>query len=125
MSCSDGSLDVLTASLLSGGLVLVGTLQLLLHILLSSNCLVLAAWDQQHLVPAQATQQLSPAWTLMRGGTPGCPEIPDWLATNLPDAARVGIDPYLHTVRLVSRAPASCSYRSIMVAVLSTQAVSL
>ena len=52
------------------------------------------------VVVEQATQQLSPAWTLMRGGTPGCPEIPDWLATNLPDAARVGIDPYLHTVRL-------------------------
>ena len=47
----------------------------------------------------QATQQLGAAWTLMRAGTPGCPEIPDWLAQNLPDDARVGIDPLLHTVR--------------------------
>ena len=51
------------------------------------------------LVPEQATQQLGPAWTLMRAGTPGCPEIPDWLAQNLPESARVGIDPYLHTVQ--------------------------
>ena len=35
----------------------------------------------------------------MRAGTPGCPEIPDWLAENLQDDARVGIDPLLHTVR--------------------------
>lgn len=49
--------------------------------------------------PHQATQQLGPAWTLMRVGTTGCPEIPDWLAENLPDDARIGIDPLLHTVR--------------------------
>lgn len=48
----------------------------------------------------QASQQLGPAWTLMKVGTPGCPEIPDWLADNLPNSAAVGIDPYLHTVRL-------------------------
>ena len=32
------------------------------------------------------------------GGTPGCPEIPDWLADNLEDGANVAIDAYLHTV---------------------------
>lgn len=34
----------------------------------------------------------------MKGGTPGCPEIPDWLATNTPEGSRIGIDPFLHTV---------------------------
>ena len=46
----------------------------------------------------QAEQQLGPGWTLMRAGTPKCPEIQDWLASNLPDQGRVGIDPFLHTV---------------------------
>ncbi|KAL3145608.1 hypothetical protein ABBQ32_003156 [Trebouxia sp. C0010 RCD-2024] len=46
----------------------------------------------------QAEQQLGPGWTLMRGGTPKCPEIQDWLASTLPEGARVGIDPFLHTV---------------------------
>lgn len=49
----------------------------------------------------QASQQLGPAWTLMRAGTPSCPEIPDWLAETLPQSAAVGIDPYLHTVCLL------------------------
>ena len=35
----------------------------------------------------------------MRGGTPGCPDIPDWLAGNVPEGGRVGIDPFVHTVR--------------------------
>ena len=34
----------------------------------------------------------------MRGGTPGCPEIPDWLAENVRENGEVGIDAYLHTV---------------------------
>ncbi|EIE23184.1 Creatinase/aminopeptidase [Coccomyxa subellipsoidea C-169] len=46
----------------------------------------------------QASQQLGPAWTLMRSGTPGCPEIPEWLAENVQDGDAVGIDPFLHTV---------------------------
>ena len=46
----------------------------------------------------QAEKQLGKGWQLMRGGTPGCPDIPDWLADNLPEGARVGVDPYLHTV---------------------------
>lgn len=46
----------------------------------------------------QASQQLGPAWTLMRAGTPGCPEIPEWLADNLQADDAVGIDPFLHTV---------------------------
>ena len=46
----------------------------------------------------QASQKLGPAWTLMRGGTPGCPDIPDWLAGNVPEGGRVGIDPFVHTV---------------------------
>ena len=49
----------------------------------------------------QAEQQLGPGWTLMKGGTPGCPEIPDWLASNLPEGSRIGIDPFLHTVSLL------------------------
>lgn len=56
----------------------------------------------------QASQQLGPAWTLMRGGTPGCPAIPEWLAGNVPEGGRVGIDPFVHTVR--RRMLCSCSY---------------
>ena len=48
--------------------------------------------------PLQAEQQLGRDWTLMRAGTAGCPEIPEWLADTLHDGARVGIDPFLHTV---------------------------
>lgn len=46
---------------------------------------------------SQAEQQLGPAWELMKGDTPGVPDIPDWCA-GLPAGARVGIDPFLHTV---------------------------
>lgn len=45
----------------------------------------------------QAEQQLGPAWELMKGDTPGVPDIPEW-CTKLPAGARVGIDPFLHTV---------------------------
>lgn len=48
----------------------------------------------------QAGEQLGPDWTLMKAGTEGCPEIPQWLASNVPEPGRVGIDPYLHTVIL-------------------------
>ena len=46
----------------------------------------------------QAEQQLPKGWTLMRDGTPSCPDIPDWLIANLPEGSTVGIDPFLHTV---------------------------
>jgi Xaa-Pro aminopeptidase len=46
----------------------------------------------------QAEEQLGPDWTLMKAGTPECPEISEWLAMQLPEGARVGIDPYLHTI---------------------------
>ncbi|KAK9789963.1 hypothetical protein WJX73_006444 [Symbiochloris irregularis] len=46
----------------------------------------------------QAEKQLPKGWTLMRAGTPTCPEISDWLASNLPEGSVVGIDPLLHTV---------------------------
>ncbi|KIY93943.1 X-Pro aminopeptidase, partial [Monoraphidium neglectum] len=49
----------------------------------------------------QAEQELEPGWTLMRGGTGHCPEIPDWLAEVLPAGTRVGIDPFCHTVDAV------------------------
>ena len=55
----------------------------------------------------QAEQQLGPGWTLMRTGTPKCPEIQDWLASSLPDGSRVGIDPFLHTVCAPAPAPAN------------------
>ena len=48
--------------------------------------------------PLQAEQQLGKDWMLMRAGTAGCPEIPEWLADTLHEGARVGIDPFLHTV---------------------------
>lgn len=34
----------------------------------------------------------------MRMGTPGCPEIVEWLNKVLDPGARVGVDPYVHTV---------------------------
>ena len=55
-----------------------------------------------HIVVLQAEQQLGPGWTLMRSGTPKCPEIQDWLASTLPQGGRVGIDPFLHTVSLLN-----------------------
>ena len=39
----------------------------------------------------------------MRAGTPGCPDVEDWLADQLPPGARVGVDPYVHTVDAVRR----------------------
>lgn len=50
------------------------------------------------LTPQLNMQELGPEWTLMKAGTPGCPDMEDWLADNLPDGGRVGIDPYVHTV---------------------------
>lgn len=35
--------------------------------------------------------------------TYACPQIEDWLASNLPASGRVGIDPFLHTVDGVRR----------------------
>lgn len=46
----------------------------------------------------QAAEQLGPSWSLMRAGTPGCPDIEDWLASSLPEGARVGIDADCHTI---------------------------
>eukprot|EP00195_Chlamydomonas_chlamydogama_P009509 CAMPEP_0202892282 /NCGR_PEP_ID=MMETSP1392-20130828/2027_1 /ASSEMBLY_ACC=CAM_ASM_000868 /TAXON_ID=225041 /ORGANISM="Chlamydomonas chlamydogama, Strain SAG 11-48b" /LENGTH=683 /DNA_ID=CAMNT_0049576179 /DNA_START=304 /DNA_END=2355 /DNA_ORIENTATION=- len=51
----------------------------------------------------QASQELGKEWVLMKAGTPGCPDLEDWLASNLPEGGRVGIDPYLHTVDAVRR----------------------
>lgn len=51
----------------------------------------------------QGAQQLGPQWTLMKGGHPATPELPDWLAQNLPKGGRVGIDPYLHTMDTARR----------------------
>ena len=58
----------------------------------------------------QAGEQLGPDWTLMKAGTEGCPEIPQWLAGNVPEPGPVGIDPYLHTV---SHSPAALNTGSI------------
>ncbi|GFR40249.1 hypothetical protein Agub_g821 [Astrephomene gubernaculifera] len=49
----------------------------------------------------QAASELPPQWSLMKSGTPGCPDLEDWLAANLPEGARVGIDPWVHTVNSV------------------------
>jgi hypothetical protein len=46
----------------------------------------------------QATEQLTKDWTLMRMGTDGVPEIPDWLAKNVPEGSAVGIDALVHTI---------------------------
>ncbi|GLI66862.1 hypothetical protein VaNZ11_010849 [Volvox africanus] len=49
----------------------------------------------------QAASELGPQWTLMKAGTPGCPDLEDWLAASLPEGARAGIDPWVHTVNAV------------------------
>lgn len=46
----------------------------------------------------QGEKQLGEGWTLMRGGSPGVPELPAWLAENLPEGAKVGVDPFVHTL---------------------------
>ncbi|PRP83494.1 hypothetical protein PROFUN_04368 [Planoprotostelium fungivorum] len=47
----------------------------------------------------QASQQLTPEWTLMKDRLPETPSIPQWLAKNLPAKSRIGFDP-----KLVSKA---------------------
>mmetsp|Transcript_1596 Transcript_1596/g.5724 ORF Transcript_1596/g.5724 Transcript_1596/m.5724 type:complete len:909 (-) Transcript_1596:993-3719(-) len=46
----------------------------------------------------QAEQQLTPAWELMKAGTPGVPTIEEWLAENVKAKGTVGIDPYVHSI---------------------------
>ena len=46
----------------------------------------------------QAEEQLGPEWVLMRAGTPGVPDIHDWLTSTLKEGSRVGIDPTVHTI---------------------------
>ncbi|CAG9464398.1 unnamed protein product [Pedinophyceae sp. YPF-701] len=46
----------------------------------------------------QASEELGPDWTLMKAGTQGCPEIAEYLATELPAGAKVGVDPFLSTL---------------------------
>lgn len=46
----------------------------------------------------QAEQQLGPDWTLQKADTPGVLDLPTWLARSLPAGARVGVDPFLHTI---------------------------
>ena len=47
---------------------------------------------------AQAEKELGPDWTLQKADAPGVPNPPAWLAKNLPAGARVGVDPFLHTI---------------------------
>eukprot|EP00850_Spirogloea_muscicola_P025140 SM002279S07718 [mRNA] locus=s2279:28:1558:+ [translate_table: standard] len=55
-----------------------------------------ALWtDGRYFLQAQA--QLPDGWALMRSAQPGVPNIDDWLCETLPDGARVGFDPYLHS----------------------------
>ncbi|KAL6764493.1 peptidase M24, structural domain-containing protein [Haematococcus lacustris] len=51
----------------------------------------------------QASTELSKSWTLMKAGTPGCPDLEDWLAANLPEGGCVGVDPFLHTMDAARR----------------------
>ncbi|KAI8102026.1 hypothetical protein M9434_007086 [Picochlorum sp. BPE23] len=46
----------------------------------------------------QAGEQLSSEWTLMKAGTPGVPDIKDWLVSTLKEGSKVGIDPTVHTI---------------------------
>jgi len=51
----------------------------------------------------QAETQLGPDWTLMKAGTAKVPEIHEWLISNLPENARVGIDPTCHTIEAAEK----------------------
>lgn len=50
----------------------------------------------------QADQQLGKGWTLMKAGKPSVPTIQEFLAKRLPKDARVGIDPFVHSVSSVN-----------------------
>lgn len=41
-------------------------------------------------------------WTLMKAGKPSVPTINSFLAERLPKEARVGIDPFVHSVTFVN-----------------------
>lgn len=47
----------------------------------------------------QASQQLDKNWKLMRAGLKDTPLLRDYLASTLADGAKVGIDPYLHSLK--------------------------
>jgi Xaa-Pro aminopeptidase len=45
----------------------------------------------------QASQELTPAWTLMKAGMPNVPDTLEWIKNNLVRGQRVGVDPWLAT----------------------------
>jgi len=45
----------------------------------------------------QASTELAPCWTLMKGGTKGVPTLQDWLVQHVPAGGKVGIDAFVHT----------------------------
>ena len=47
----------------------------------------------------QAEEELGPEWTLMRDGQPGVPKLAAYLASELPEGAALGIDPFLHSLK--------------------------
>lgn len=63
----------------------------------------------------QAESELGADWTLMRGGSGTCPELDDWLASNLPEGARVGLDPFCHTVESLNKLKAKLEARGLEV----------
>lgn len=50
----------------------------------------------------QATQQLDANWSLMRDGQTTTPSIGSWLAKNLPNGSRIGVDPLVMSYRMWS-----------------------
>lgn len=46
----------------------------------------------------QAEQELSPEWTLMRGGQPGVPEPKAWIVDKMPEGTKLGVDASVHSV---------------------------
>ena len=71
----------------------------------------------------QAEQQLGPEWTLMKAGTPKVPEIHDWLISTLPENARVGIDPSLHTIEAAEKLQKQLAASGRTLVTLSTNPV--
>lgn len=45
----------------------------------------------------QASQELTPSWTLMKAGMPNVPDTLEWIRNNLVRGQKVGIDPWLAT----------------------------
>ncbi|KAG5190477.1 peptidase [Tribonema minus] len=69
----------------------------------------------------QAEKELGPDWTLMRAGQPGTPTIQAWLAGNVAEGGRVGVDPLVHSATFASELSAELGKAGVSLSPLSPQ----